>query len=62
MLRGTALKRVMDSEGMDLEIIINPKAMGDGQAVIQVPNFPFRRLRPTPDSQFTAGDSCRSSD
>ena len=36
-LRGTALKRVMDSEGMDLEIIINPKAMGDGQAVIQVP-------------------------
>jgi len=26
----------MDDEGMDLEIIINPKAMGDGQAVIQV--------------------------
>lgn len=33
----TALKRVMDTEGMDLEIIINPKAMNDGQAVIQVP-------------------------
>jgi UTP--glucose-1-phosphate uridylyltransferase len=32
-----ALKRVMDSEGMDLEIIINPKAMSDGQAIIQVP-------------------------
>jgi len=31
-----ALKRVMSDEGMDLEIIINPKAMGDGQAVIQL--------------------------
>jgi hypothetical protein len=35
-LPGIALKRVMDNEGMDLEIIINPKAMGDGQAIIQV--------------------------
>ena len=33
---GIALKKVMDAEEMDLEIIINPKAMGDGQAVIQV--------------------------
>ena len=31
------MKRVMETEGMDLEIIINPKATGDGQAVIQVP-------------------------
>ena len=26
----------METEGMDLEIIINPKAMDDGQAVIQL--------------------------
>ena len=26
----------MENEGMDLEIIINPKAMDDGQAVIQL--------------------------
>ena len=31
-----ALKRVMESEGMDLEIIINPKQTDDGQAVIQL--------------------------
>ena len=31
-----ALKRVMDNEGMDLDIIINPKTTDDGQAVIQV--------------------------
>jgi len=31
-----ALKRVMESEGLDLEIIINPKSMDDGQAVIQL--------------------------
>jgi hypothetical protein len=29
---------------MDLEIIINPKAMGDGQAVIQVPISSFLRF------------------
>lgn len=29
----------MVDEGMDLEIIINPKAMSDGQAVIQVPVY-----------------------
>ena len=39
-----ALKRVMENEGMELEIIINPKTTDDGQAVIQVryqnkPNF-----------------------
>ena len=26
----------MDNEGMDLDIIINPKTTDDGQAVIQV--------------------------
>ncbi|KAI0266824.1 UTP-glucose-1-phosphate uridylyltransferase [Gloeopeniophorella convolvens] len=31
-----ALKRVMENEGMDLEIIINPKQTDDGQAVIQL--------------------------
>ena len=61
MLRGIALKRVMDSEGMDLEIIINPKAMGDGQAVIQVPILSRRRPLPIPDSQFAVRDGCRSS-
>jgi len=32
----SALKRVMEQEAMDLEIIINPKATDDGQAVIQL--------------------------
>lgn len=32
----TALKRVMDREGMELEIIINPKVTEDGTSVIQV--------------------------
>ncbi|THH19941.1 hypothetical protein EW146_g1313 [Bondarzewia mesenterica] len=31
-----ALKRIMDNEGMELEIIINPKQTDDGQAVIQL--------------------------
>lgn len=31
-----ALKRVMEVEGMELEIIINPKTTDDGQAVVQV--------------------------
>jgi len=31
-----ALKRVMEQEGMDLEIIINPKDTDDGKAVIQL--------------------------
>ncbi|KZS98186.1 UTP-glucose-1-phosphate uridylyltransferase [Sistotremastrum niveocremeum HHB9708] len=31
-----ALKRVMDTEGMDLDIIVNPKTTDDGQAVIQL--------------------------
>jgi UTP--glucose-1-phosphate uridylyltransferase len=31
-----ALKRVMENEGLDLEIIINPKNMDDGQAIIQL--------------------------
>ncbi|KAF8909827.1 UTP-glucose-1-phosphate uridylyltransferase [Mucidula mucida] len=31
-----ALKRVMETEGMELEIIINPKMNDDGQAVIQL--------------------------
>jgi len=31
-----ALKRVMEQEGMDLEIIINPKDTEDGKAVIQL--------------------------
>ncbi len=31
-----ALKRVMEIEGMELEIIINPKTTDDGQAVVQV--------------------------
>ena len=34
-----ALKRVMETEGMELEIIINPKMNDDGQAVIQVGLF-----------------------
>ncbi|KAJ8522506.1 hypothetical protein ONZ45_g939 [Pleurotus djamor] len=31
-----ALKRIMENEGMELEIIINPKTTDDGQAVIQL--------------------------
>ncbi|TDL14698.1 UTP-glucose-1-phosphate uridylyltransferase [Rickenella mellea] len=31
-----ALKRVMENEGMELEIIINPKTTDDGQSVIQL--------------------------
>uniref|UniRef100_A0A0W0FH69 UTP--glucose-1-phosphate uridylyltransferase n=1 Tax=Moniliophthora roreri TaxID=221103 RepID=A0A0W0FH69_MONRR len=31
-----ALKRIMETEGMELEIIINPKMTDDGQAVIQL--------------------------
>ncbi|GJJ06601.1 hypothetical protein Clacol_000794 [Clathrus columnatus] len=31
-----ALKHVMETEGMDLDIIINPKNTDDGQAVIQL--------------------------
>jgi UTP--glucose-1-phosphate uridylyltransferase len=31
-----ALKRVMENEGMELEIIVNPKSNEDGQAVIQL--------------------------
>jgi hypothetical protein len=38
-----ALKRVMENEGMELEIIINPKTNEDGQAIIQVCLF-FVRL------------------
>ena len=38
-----ALKRVMENEGMDLEIIVNPKVTDDGQAVIQV----FERMSQT---------------
>lgn len=40
-----ALKRIMENEGMDLEIIVNPKTTDDGQSVIQVtleiPTFDF---------------------
>ena len=32
----SALKRIMETEGLELEIIINPKTNDDGQAVIQV--------------------------
>jgi len=31
-----ALKRIMDSEAMELEIIINPKTTDDGHAVVQL--------------------------
>ncbi|EMD32141.1 hypothetical protein CERSUDRAFT_88416 [Gelatoporia subvermispora B] len=31
-----ALKRIMENEGMELEIIVNPKTNDDGQAVIQL--------------------------
>jgi hypothetical protein len=31
-----ALKRIMDSGGMELDIIVNPKVTEDGQSVIQV--------------------------
>ncbi|KAI0702985.1 UTP-glucose-1-phosphate uridylyltransferase [Cerioporus squamosus] len=31
-----ALKRIMESEGMELDIIVNPKTTDDGQAVIQL--------------------------
>ncbi|KAJ7647169.1 UTP-glucose-1-phosphate uridylyltransferase [Roridomyces roridus] len=31
-----ALKRIMETDGMELEIIINPKVTDDGQAVIQL--------------------------
>jgi UTP--glucose-1-phosphate uridylyltransferase len=36
----SALKRVMETEGMELEIIINPKTTDDGHAVVQVHIFP----------------------
>jgi UTP--glucose-1-phosphate uridylyltransferase len=32
----SALKRIMETEGMELEIIINPKTNEDGQSVIQL--------------------------
>ena len=31
-----ALKRVMDNNGMELDLIINPKVTEEGHAVIQV--------------------------
>ncbi|KAF8897073.1 UTP-glucose-1-phosphate uridylyltransferase [Gymnopilus junonius] len=31
-----ALKRIMDNEGLELEIIVNPKTTDDGQAIIQL--------------------------
>lgn len=31
-----ALKRIMEIEGMELEIIINPKVNDDGHEVVQV--------------------------
>ncbi|KAK7045791.1 UTP-glucose-1-phosphate uridylyltransferase [Paramarasmius palmivorus] len=31
-----ALKRIMETEGMELEIIVNPKVTDDGQAVVQL--------------------------
>lgn len=31
-----ALKRVMENEGMELEIIVNPKMTDDGHSVVQV--------------------------
>jgi len=31
-----ALKRIMETEGMELEIIINPKVNDDGHDVVQV--------------------------
>lgn len=31
-----ALKRIMESEGLELEIIINPKTTDDGHAVVQL--------------------------
>ena len=31
-----AVKRIMEGDGMDLDIIINPKTTDDGHAVIQV--------------------------
>jgi UTP--glucose-1-phosphate uridylyltransferase len=34
----------METEGMELEIIINPKTTDDGQAVIQVRTYLFRVL------------------
>ena len=50
----------MDTEGMDLEIIINPKAMSDGQAVIQVLIVPYHRSWHPADYQLAVGDCCRS--
>jgi hypothetical protein len=32
----SALRRVMNGGGMELDIIVNPKLTDDGQAVIQV--------------------------
>ena len=40
----TALKRVMETEGMELEIIINPKTTDDGQSIIQVRTSIMRGL------------------
>jgi hypothetical protein len=41
----SALKRIMEDEGMELEIIINPKMNDDGQAVVQVRSaFSFCKL------------------
>lgn len=36
-----ALKRIMESDGMELEIIVNPKVTDDGQQVIQVIHTAF---------------------
>lgn len=36
LLLSLALRRIMENEGMDLEIIVNPKVNDDGQAVVQV--------------------------
>jgi UTP--glucose-1-phosphate uridylyltransferase len=40
-----ALKRIMETEGMDLEIIVNPKVTDDGQSVIQVRFEPNTSMR-----------------
>jgi hypothetical protein len=36
----SALKGIMENEGMELEIITNPKTTDDGHSVIQVNSFP----------------------
>ena len=50
----------MENEGMDLDIIINPKTTDDGQAVIQVRAYVVATISSL-IKMLLAGDGCRCS-